>query len=353
MPGKAAANFTLVPPAAAYDPLQIAALAKQGVFKDKKVGVMGGFTTDEDEMKIVESALAKNHVHVVQTGVNSAPATDQVASFQQIGVMSQRFQNAGVNLVVAVGQGSAAWPDAQQTNQSTYNPPWVGTSYSDLAGYTIGKSSSASYVENALTTTPLPSAESRWKDPQIQKCVHTIRKAYPGDAIASPIGQPASDTSDTTYVSAMNACQNVAIFAAIAKAAGKNLTVSTFTHAGEGLHDILFPAAGSAVSFNGKAYAIGDVYLRALQHQRRPVRDRGAPGGPLNRPAPRPVSTVDSSQRPFRILAQRGQTAGSSTDVASMSPTRATPKRRMVRSTSSRKSPRMRSTPGRPAAHRP
>ena len=32
VPGKAAANFTLVPPAAAYDPLQIAALAKQGVF---------------------------------------------------------------------------------------------------------------------------------------------------------------------------------------------------------------------------------------------------------------------------------------------------------------------------------
>ena len=59
----------------------------------------------------------------------------------------------------------------------------------------------------------------------------------------------------------MNACQNVAMFTAIAKAAGKNLTVSTFTHAGEGLHDVMFPAAGSAVSFNGKAYAIGDVYL--------------------------------------------------------------------------------------------
>ena len=101
---------------------------------------MGGFTTDEDEkMKIVESALAKRHVHVVQTGVNSAPATDQVASFQQIGVMSQRFQNAGVNLVVAVGQGSARGRTTQQTNQSTYNPPWVATSYSDLAGYTIGK----------------------------------------------------------------------------------------------------------------------------------------------------------------------------------------------------------------------
>ena len=101
--------------------------------------------------------MAKNHVHVVQTGVNSAPATDQVASFQQIRVIAQRFQDAGVNLVVAVGQGSAAWPDAEQTNQSTYNPPWVGTSYSALAGYTIGKSSGASYVENTLTTAaPIP-----------------------------------------------------------------------------------------------------------------------------------------------------------------------------------------------------
>ena len=261
VPGKAAANITLTPPAGAYDPLQITVLAKQGVFKDKKVGVMGGFTTDEDEMKIVESALAKNHVHVVQTGVNSAPATDQVASFQQIGVIAQRFQNAGVNLVVAVGQGSAAWPDAEQTNQSTYNPPWVGTSYSDLAGYTIGKSTSASYVENALTTTPSPSADSGWRDPLIQECVRTIRKAYPGDAIASPIGQPASDTSDSTYVSAMNSCQDVAIFATIAKAAGKNLTVASFTRAGERLHDVVFPGVGSPVSFDGKAYAIGNVYL--------------------------------------------------------------------------------------------
>jgi Periplasmic binding protein len=261
VPGHAAANFTLTPPASAYDPLQIAVLAKQGVFKNKKVGVFGGFTTDEDEMKIVESALAKNHVHVVQTGVNSAPATDQVASFQQVGTIAQRFQNAGVNLVVAVGQGSAAWPDAEQTNQSTFNPPWVGTSYNDLAGYTIGKTSDASYVKNSLTTTPGQSASTSWRDPLIQKCVHTIKKAYPGDAIASPIGQPASDTSDSTYVSAMNACQDVAIFATIAKAAGKNLTVSSFTRAGEGLHGVVFPGVGSAVSFNGKPYAIGTVHL--------------------------------------------------------------------------------------------
>jgi hypothetical protein len=261
VPGHAAANITLTPPPAAYDPLQIAVLTKQGVFKDRNVGVFGGFTTDEDEMKIVESALAKNHVHVVQTGVNSAPATDQVASFQQIGTIAERFQNAGVNLVVAVGQGSAAWPDAEQTNQSTFNPPWVGTSYNDLAGYAIGKTSVASYVKNSITTTPGQSASTAWKDPLIQQCIHTIKKAYPSDAIASPIGQPASDTSDSTYVSPMNACQNVAIFATIAKAAGKNLTVAAFTRAGEGLHGVVFPGVGSAVSFEGKPYAIGSVHL--------------------------------------------------------------------------------------------
>jgi hypothetical protein len=261
VPGHAAANITLTPPASAYDPLQIAVLAKQGIFKNKSVGVFGGFTTDEDEMKIVESALARNHVRVVQTGVNSAPATDQVASFQQIGTIAQRFQNAGVNLVVAVGQGSAAWPDAEQTNQSTFNPPWVGTSYNDLAGYTIGKTAVASYVKNAITTTPGQSASTVWKDPLVQECIRTIKKAYPGDAIASPIGQAASDSSDSTYVSAMNACQNVAIFATIAKAAGKNLTVASFTRAGEGLHDVVFPGVGSAVSFKGKPYAIGNVHL--------------------------------------------------------------------------------------------
>ena len=181
-------NFTLQAPPSAYDPIQLAMLTRMGAFKNKKVGVWGG-PTDSAEVKIVDAALAKDHVHVVQTAFDSAPATDSVGQAQQDTVIAQRFQNAGVDEVVAVGQGSAGWPLDQQANESTYHPPWVATNYNALYGYAIGSSVDAAYLSNVIATTPTPAAAAAWREPQIQQCVATIRRESPRDAISSPIGQ--------------------------------------------------------------------------------------------------------------------------------------------------------------------
>jgi hypothetical protein len=62
-------------------------------------------------------------------------------------------------------------------------------------------------------------------DPAMQKCAAIVRKAYPSDAIAAPVNpdspRAASSGSDTTYA-AVEACQDLAIFAKIVDAAGKN-----------------------------------------------------------------------------------------------------------------------------------
>jgi hypothetical protein len=257
----AAQNFTVSAPATAYDPTQLAVLAKQGIFKGKKVGVFGGAVTDEAEVHIVDAALKNDHIDVAQTAVDSAPSTDQNASNQQQAVIAQRFQSSGVNEVVAVGTGSAVWPQGEESNQASYNPHWVATSWSDLAGVLTGKSFPAQYVGNVVATNPQTSQANQWSDPLIQNCVQTVRKAFPNDAIASPVGQSASDTSDDTYVSAMGACSNVALFDAIAKAAGKHLTVASFTQAGYGLKNLKVPGAGTVSFAPGRAYAQGPVYL--------------------------------------------------------------------------------------------
>src|SRR6516164_3847576 len=59
-----APNFTLTPPQAAYDPVQLRLFAHQGVFKGKKVGIFAGQTTDQDELHVVESTLHSLHVPV-------------------------------------------------------------------------------------------------------------------------------------------------------------------------------------------------------------------------------------------------------------------------------------------------
>jgi len=257
----AAQNFSLVPPATAYDPTQIAVLAKQGVFKNKKVGVFGGATTDSDEVNIVVKALKKQHIPVAVSATDSAPSTDQAASNQQQSIIAQRFKNAGVNEVVGVGTGGPVWLQGEDTNQATYNPPWVATNEAELAGTLTGKSYNPTYLQNVVTTFPQTSQANQWSDPLIQSCIKTIKKAFPDDAIASPVGQAAGDKSNDTYVGPMSACTNVAMFGAIAKAAGKNLTVSSFTHAGYGLRNVKIPGAGTVSFGPGQAYALGPVYL--------------------------------------------------------------------------------------------
>ena len=257
-PGSAQ-NFTVTPPASAYDPLQLSVFTQRGVFKGKKVGIFGGETTDEDEVNVVQAALKKDHVDVVETGIDSAPATDQVSASQEEQVIAERFKSAGVNEVVAVGTGSSSWAQYQQTNQSTYNPPWVATSYADLDGYVDGKSLDPVYVKNVLSSSATPSQTASWSEPQMQQCVRIIKKAYPSDAIASPIGL--SSSAPTTYVAPEAACEDFTLFVDIAKAAGKKLTTKTFTRAGYGLRNVSIPGAGSVSFGSGRAYALGTVYL--------------------------------------------------------------------------------------------
>ncbi len=253
-------NFGLVPPADAYDPLQLSVFAKLGVFKGKKVGLFAGTTTDAQELKIVASALSKLHVDVIQTAQDSAPQNDLVALNAQVAVIAQRFKGAGVNEVVAVGEGSSVWPEAQSANQSTYNPPFVATNSGDLTGYT-GGSNDPTYIKNVVVSTPLVQPYETWENPAIQKCVGIIRKAYPSDEISTP-PKVATHSSDETYLAPEAACESLALFATIAKATGRDLTVSKFIRAGESLRNILLPGLSTPISFApGRPYALGPVYL--------------------------------------------------------------------------------------------
>jgi ABC-type branched-subunit amino acid transport system substrate-binding protein len=255
-----APNFTLTPPASAFDPLQISVYAKMGILKDKKVGVISA-SVDKAEVPIVLSALKAHHVNVVQTAVDSAPQNDTAASDQQIQIISQRFKESGVNLVVGVGTGSTGWAKGLSDNQSFYIPRLIATNYADFAGSVSAKGGdNPTYLKGAMTATPIPSQQVFWNDPAVQKCVHIIKKAYPSTVIGDPIGAPAN--APTTWVAAENTCQDMAMFTAIAKAAGKHLTAQTFKNAGYSLKNVSIPGMGGPVSFGpGRPYALGPVYL--------------------------------------------------------------------------------------------
>jgi Periplasmic binding protein len=253
-------NFTLIPPPSAYDPLQLSVFSKMGLFKNKKVAIFAGAASDASEMTTVQKTLKGLHVKVVQSAVDSALASDQVASDQQANLIALRFKDAGANEVVAVGTGSSVWPAALLANQSTYNPDWIATDETALSGYVGGTTANGAttYLKGVVTSAPVPTSEQAWKDPAVKQCVQIIKKAFPADTITSP--SLASNSSDHSYISAQQACLNVAMFDKIASAAGKTLTVRSFARAGYGLRHVTFPGSGGPVSFApNRAYAIGPV----------------------------------------------------------------------------------------------
>ena len=250
---------SLGPPASTYDPLELSIFSKQGIFKNKKVGVFAGVTTDDAELKIVQASLSKLHVNVVSSAVDSAPQGDLSAENEQLAVIAQRFQATGVNEVVAVGYGSAVWPEGLSAIQSSYNPPWVATSESDFTG-DVGGSNDPKYLENVVTSSPIPGGATIWADPGTQRCVKLVHKAYPSDHINA--FSATAPGSEATWMGVELACTDVALFSAIAKAAGKNLTLASFMHAGYGLRNIVIPGSSAPISFGpNRPYAVGSVYM--------------------------------------------------------------------------------------------
>ena len=144
-------DFTLIPPSANFDPIQLAAFKKAGDFKGKKVAIFYGADSDAPEVKVVQSALKKLGVPVALTAEDSVQATDAVASDQETQSISQRFQSAGVNVVIGVGgSGSTTWPRAQLDNQSTYKPTFIATSQSSLLSYVESTKGANPYLKYAL-----------------------------------------------------------------------------------------------------------------------------------------------------------------------------------------------------------
>ena len=151
LPASAAPDFALIPPDANFDPLQLAAFNKDGTFKGKKVAIFYGADSDAPEVKVVQNDLKKLGVDVVLTAEDSVQATDAVASDQEVQSIAQRFQSAGVKVVVGVGgSGSTTWPRAQLDNQSTYKPTYIATSESSLISYVESTKGGNPYLKYVL-----------------------------------------------------------------------------------------------------------------------------------------------------------------------------------------------------------
>lgn len=252
--------FNVTPIDNLVEPATITAAAKAGVFKGKKVAVMSLSTEAPGLTTSVLNALGRSGVKPVATARVAANTSDPEASLQQIqGVVALKFKSAGANIVIPVGQAAQTWGTATATG--SYHPQIVAPSFVSLSAYTNAGKPNPAVVANAVTAYLQPlSVGTRavgWNDPALQRCVSTVKSA--GQSVNTPMG--AVNSSNQTFVSVVQACQNLALFQAIAKKAGKNLTTASFQQAGNTLGSVHIPGLGNGIFSKASPAGAFPLYL--------------------------------------------------------------------------------------------
>jgi hypothetical protein len=149
---------------------------------------------------------------------------------------------------VAVGNAGNSWAEALQVNRSTYHPRIVATDYIDLDAYVTNKQGyEQSIIKDGLTAGGYAPVAVVWNDPAMKHCIATIQAAEPG----APINDPVNATSSTpvTWTAPELACQQMALFSAFAKAAGKTLTNQTLAKGAKSISKVTIPGGGGALTF--------------------------------------------------------------------------------------------------------
>jgi hypothetical protein len=241
-------------------PKEMALFKQEGAFSGKKVGVVST-PADSVETSLVLPELRKLHVNVVQNAVNSVPDTDTSAQVAEYGTIAQKFQSSGVNLVVAIGNSGNGWPSSLQQNQSSYTPRFIATDYTDLNAYTANKAGhSNTILKDVLTAGPQPPASTWWNDPAMKRCIAAIHKAEPSAVINNPV--TATSSTPVTWTAPQTACQQVALFSDIVKAAGKTLNNQTFAKGAQTLTHVTIPGGGGTFNFSsGHNDGDGPVFI--------------------------------------------------------------------------------------------
>jgi ABC-type branched-subunit amino acid transport system substrate-binding protein len=225
--------------------LVVDALAQEGVFKKGKVGVITHSQEQPLLDNVVKPALDRNKVKVT-SAIIDAPASDTVAAQAQADTIIQRFKSDGIktilavgNSIVATGRGVAKTPD--------FRPRLVSTLQNTMAAYVNDKSNDLSVMKNAITG----NAAEDFNNPELQKCYDIVEKATGATIIETP---PPGTTSHVT--SASSACRYIGLFAALATAAGKNLTTATFGKAAQKAGSLDVPGYGS-IPYDAKTHTFG------------------------------------------------------------------------------------------------
>jgi hypothetical protein len=232
-------------------------LAEDGVLD----GELAVVATTQDEAALrstVEPLLDELSIEPVETAIIDAPEDDVAAQNAAVAVIAERFRSAGATKVLVVGGGGLVW--ANGVESTNYRPELIFTTLNSISAYTEDTAGrDLSVVEGSVAGALFGPAEDSFADASMKDCLAVLSAA--GVEVKDPAelaqGEP------ETFVSASNACHNMALFTAIAEAAGEQLNYGTFRKAGEELGEVTIPGYPDPFTYGPPPSTDGDpvVYI--------------------------------------------------------------------------------------------
>ena len=225
------------------------ALAADGVFKGGKLGIVVSTDSKAVYDDVVAPAL-KSHKVSGTVGTVTAAQGDAVAIESELGPILERFKSEGVNKILVVGQNFLQVGNV--LGKTDYRPRLLALSETFLRSYVVNPGSNLDVLKNAVGA----NVAVDFNEPGLQECFKLITKAT-GYTMQDtvPTGQP--DYGQGAEI----ACRASALFAGLAKAAGKKLTTQSFAKAAEKAGPIEIPGSGK-VSYDKKTHTFEQpVYL--------------------------------------------------------------------------------------------
>ena len=221
--------------------LAIDGFAADGAFKGGKLGIIVDVQAQNTYDDVVKQALARNKVKGTVANI-TATTGDSVATEQQAGVIAERFRTQGINKVLMIGTSTLQFANA--LTKTDYRPRLIVLNIANLRAFVQNPGSALEVAEKAIGAAPA----TQFHEPALQKCFKVVTKAT-GYKIKETV-----TTGEPDYVdSAEIACRSIALFAAIARAAGKNLTVKSFAKAPE-KGPLRIPGSGD-VTYDAKTHS--------------------------------------------------------------------------------------------------
>lgn len=251
------------------------AVAKAGLLKGKKIGIVALGAADEGAAGKTMQRVLKERGFDSTVAVTSAPTDDRTAVDAEMASITQRFKADDIDVVFSLTEGPGIYEPFAAAN---YHPLIIDRSL----GSSVVASNKTAILDGVLGIGPRP-GQDVWDDAEFTKnCSDIVLKDHPelksDFAKQVPDGEEQKAGLASWYITIAGACEHTSLLEKLGEIAGADLTNDTFRAALDKLGTVPFHGVGQA-SYRSKDKwdGLDTFYLQRWSEAKKSLVTEGGP----------------------------------------------------------------------------